>query len=60
MKCRLCGKSVHEISGWLARVNPKGVDGIWECRPHCDAKLSEQEAVQGAVLGNMRAQGEGK
>lgn len=35
MKCRICGKSALEIKGYLERVNPKGVEGIWECRPSC-------------------------
>ena len=39
MKCRKCEKSVHEIGGYLARVNEKGVPGVWECRPSCDADL---------------------
>lgn len=38
-KCRLCGKGPLEIGGYLTRVNEKGVEGIWECRPSCDADL---------------------
>ena len=37
--CRLCGKAAYEIGGYLTRVNEKGVPGIWECRPTCDADL---------------------
>lgn len=34
--CRLCNKDALHIDGFLARVNEKGVAGIWECRPSCD------------------------
>jgi hypothetical protein len=47
--CRLCGKTPHEIKGWLTRVNEKGVPGIWECRPSCDAQLSQDDALLGAI-----------
>lgn len=40
--CRLCGKSLSEIGGYLTRVNEKGVKGIWECRPTCDADLPQE------------------
>jgi hypothetical protein len=49
MNCRLCGKGVNDCGGWLARVNEKGVAGIWECRPSCDAELTRDEAVLGAL-----------
>jgi len=52
VKCRLCGKPAHEIKGWLARVNEKGVDGIWECRPSCDANLTQDEALLAAIEGD--------
>ena len=47
--CRKCGRSSHEISGWLERVNEKGVPGVWECRPSCYATLTQDEAVIGAL-----------
>jgi hypothetical protein len=49
MKCRLCGKGALEIRGYLKRMNEKGVEGIWECRPSCDADLSEEERVIAAI-----------
>lgn len=51
IKCRLCDKSADQISGYLARVNEKGVDPIMECRPSCDADLSNDEAVLAAIEG---------
>lgn len=47
--CRLCGRGATEIEGYLARVNQKGVPGIWECRPDCNAKLSPDEALLLAI-----------
>lgn len=49
MKCRLCGKGPNEIRGYLKRVNELGVDGIWECRPSCDADLSQEERIVAAI-----------
>ncbi|HET6631567.1 MAG TPA: hypothetical protein VFG73_02510 [Rhodanobacteraceae bacterium] len=37
--CRLCGKPLRRVGGYLQRVNEKGVPGIFECRPSCDADL---------------------
>lgn len=51
MKCRICGKSAHNIGGYLARANEKGIVGIWECRPSCDAKLTNEEALIAAIEG---------
>ncbi len=48
--CRLCGKHVTEIKGYLGRVNPRGViPAIWECRPSCDATLTQDEALLAAI-----------
>jgi len=41
--CRLCGKGAQEIGGYLTRVNEKGVPGLWECRPSCDAHQTQDE-----------------
>ena len=49
MKCRLCGKAAYEIEGWLGRVNEKGVDGVFECKPHCGAKMSQSDSLLGAM-----------
>jgi hypothetical protein len=38
-ECRKCLKQAHQIGGYLRRVNEKGVPGIWECAPTCDADL---------------------
>lgn len=46
--CRLCGKTLFEIKGYLSRVNEKGVPGIWECRPNCN---DEDERVIAAIEG---------
>ena len=55
LKCRKCGKSATEIKGWLERVNKRGViPGIWECRPSCDAKLSNDQAVIRAITGEAK------
>lgn len=43
--CRLCGKDQHQTGGYLQRVNEKGVEGVWECRPDCEVKLSDEEAL---------------
>ena len=51
MKCQKCGKTAHEINGWLKRVNEKGVPGIRECRPGCDTILSPEQALIGAITG---------
>lgn len=51
MHCRLCGKTAHEIKGYLHRVNEKGVTGIWECRPSCDAALSPDDRLLAAIEG---------
>lgn len=53
MKCRLCGKGANEIRGILARVNEKGVAGIWECRPICGAELDYTESVAAAIDGRF-------
>jgi hypothetical protein len=50
--CRLCKKTAHEIKGYLTRVNEKGVTGIWECRPSCDATLTNNEALLAAIEGD--------
>lgn len=49
--CRRCGKDANNIRGWLLRVNETGVAGIWECRPSCDAVLSLDERLIGAIDG---------
>lgn len=47
--CRLCGKTAQEIGGYLHRVNEKGVDGIWECRPSCDSKMDDDARLLAAL-----------
>lgn len=50
--CRKCKKDAQSIKGYLARVNEKGVPGIWECRPSCDATLSPEQALIAAIEGD--------
>lgn len=49
--CQKCGKTVHEIGGYLERVNKKGVRGIFECRPSCNSKLSRSQKIISAIDG---------
>lgn len=49
MKCRLCGCNVNQCKGFLKRVNEKGIEGIWECRPSCTTILSNDQAVIAAL-----------
>ena len=52
ISCRLCGVKGHEARGVvLQRVNEKGVEGIWECRPICGAQMSEGDALEAAIDG---------
>lgn len=54
IKCRLCGKLGSELSGVvLTRVNEKGVEGIWECRPICGAQLPADECILAAIDGRF-------
>lgn len=45
MNCRLCGKHITEIKGFLKRVNEKGIEGIWECRPNCDSNINQEQSL---------------
>lgn len=51
IKCRRCGKGPNEVRAVLQRVNSKGVEGIWECRPICGAQMSDEDAVDAAIKG---------
>lgn len=51
MKCRKCGRTAHEIGGYLKRVNEKGVPGVWECRPSCDASMPPDDKLMAAIDG---------
>lgn len=46
-ECRKCGLHVSELNPGihLARVNPKGVPGISECRPACHYTGGTQESA---------------
>lgn len=49
-KCRLCGKGLDDLRGaYLTRVNEKGVPGIWECRPMCEADLPQETLLIMAI-----------
>ena len=47
--CRLCGKSLDQIKGYLKRDLPKEIPSTWTCRPSCEAKLTSDEAVLAAI-----------
>lgn len=49
IECRKCGAAPMKCGGYLARVNEKGVPGVWECRPSCDADLPPDVRVLLAV-----------
>jgi hypothetical protein len=52
ISCRLCGTKGSEAKGVvLQRVNEKGVEGIWECRPICGAQMSDVDALHAAIEG---------
>jgi len=51
--CRLCGKGINEIGGFLQRVNSTGKPGIWECRPACGAHLHPDDRVMNAITGGV-------
>lgn len=60
IRCRLCNRDLKECGGWLARVNEKGVPGIFECRPSCQTELPQDRAVLGAILGDAAQAEKGK
>jgi len=47
--CRKCKRTVHQIGGYLTRVNETGVEGIWECRPSCEADLPAETRLMLAL-----------
>ena len=49
--CHKCQKNQSQINGWLERVNERGVPGIFECRPHCDCILTQEQRIIGALTG---------
>ena len=59
-ECRKCGKGPHAIGGYLQRVNEKGVPGIWECRPNCEADLPQDTRVLLAIEGDPSAESRGE
>lgn len=54
IQCRKCGKTMQECKGYLERMNEKGVPGIWECRPSCDADLPLDMRVLLAIEGEPK------
>jgi len=48
-RCHRCGKDSYQCGGWLHRINKKGIFGIWECQPSCDAKLLKEERLFAAL-----------
>lgn len=53
--CRFCGKCAMQINGYLERINEKGVAGIWECRPSCQADLPQDTKLIMAIEGSDQA-----
>lgn len=52
IKCRKCGIRGHGARGVvLQRVNEKGVEGVWECRPICAAQMSDGDVLEAAIEG---------
>lgn len=52
IECRKCGKGAHAIGGFLKRVNEKGMTGIWECEPSCNADLPFETKLLLAIEGS--------
>lgn len=52
IQCRRCGVKGSEAKGVvLQRMNEKGVEGIWECRPICRAQMGDSDALVAAIEG---------
>lgn len=50
MKCRKCGANPADSKPvYLERVNAKGIPGIWECRPVCNADLPQETLLMMAI-----------
>lgn len=53
IKCSKCGVVPSpDKPFYLERVNPKGVAGIFECRPTCGADLPQETLLQMAIEGD--------
>lgn len=50
--CRKCGTDIKSCRGWLERMNAKGIPGIWECRPSCAERLTQEQKILGAIEGS--------
>lgn len=50
--CRKCGVDTHGCGGYLARVNPRGQPGVWECRPVCGSDLPPDTRLLLAIEGD--------
>lgn len=54
IKCHICGRTAHQCSGYLQRVNETGVPGVWECRPGCEApEMDADDSVIAAIEGRF-------
>lgn len=51
IRCRKCRANAFECGGYLARVNEKGVPGVWECRPSCEVDMHPADAIKAAMSG---------
>lgn len=43
--CKKCGANPVKDNVYLKRVNKLGVDGIWECKPNCQTKVTNDNLV---------------
>lgn len=60
---RICGDNPGDASkrgAYLARMNAKGVPGVWECRPSCALHGDQDDATIAAVLGEPAQDGRGE
>ena len=50
--CSKCGENVFQVGNrgaYLTRVNSKEEDAVWECRPSCEHRGTNDEAVIMAI-----------
>lgn len=54
MNCRLCGKNLFDIGGYLERVNKHVPEEkpVYECRPKCGVQQSQETNLLQAIKGD--------
>lgn len=50
--CCLCKKTLDEIGGYLSRINAKGIDPVWACRPACEVVQTQEKNLLDAIQGD--------